>query len=64
EMVASTNGIGFFVLQAQRSFAIPEMWSGILLLGVLGYILNAAFLLVERRVLAWHRGARASAEAT
>jgi ABC-type nitrate/sulfonate/bicarbonate transport system permease component len=61
EMVASTNGIGYFVLQSQRSFAIPEMWSGILLLGILGYALNAIFLLVERRVLRWHRGARASA---
>ena len=61
EMVASTNGIGYFVLQAQRSFAIPEMWSGILLLGILGYVLNALFLLVERRVLRWHRGSRASA---
>jgi len=61
EMVASTNGIGFFVLQSQRSFAIPEMWSGILLLGLLGYLLNVAFVLIERRVLAWHRGARASA---
>jgi ABC-type nitrate/sulfonate/bicarbonate transport system permease component len=61
EMVASTNGIGFFVLQSQRSFAIPEMWSGIVLLGLLGYLLNVAFLLVERRVLAWHRGAKASA---
>jgi ABC-type nitrate/sulfonate/bicarbonate transport system permease component len=60
-MVASTNGIGFFVLQSQRSFAIPEMWSGIVLLGLLGYLLNVAFLLVERRVLAWHRGAKASA---
>jgi ABC-type nitrate/sulfonate/bicarbonate transport system permease component len=61
EMVASTNGIGYFVLQSQRSFAIPEMWSGILLLGILGYVLNAVFLLIERRVLRWHRGARASA---
>jgi ABC-type nitrate/sulfonate/bicarbonate transport system permease component len=61
EMVASTNGIGFFVLQSQRTFAIQEMWSGILLLGLLGYILNVLFVLVERRVLAWHRGARASA---
>lgn len=61
EMVASTNGIGYFVLQSQRSFAIPEMWSGILLLGILGYVLNAIFLLIERRVLRWHRGARASA---
>ena len=61
EMVASTNGIGFFVLQSQRSFAIPEMWSGILLLGILGYVLNLAFVIIERRVLAWHRGAKASA---
>jgi ABC-type nitrate/sulfonate/bicarbonate transport system permease component len=62
EMVASKNGIGFFVLQSQRSFAIPEMWSGILLLGLLGYVLNLIFLLVERRALAWHRGARAGAD--
>jgi ABC-type nitrate/sulfonate/bicarbonate transport system permease component len=63
EMVASTNGIGYFVLQSQRQFAIPEMWAGILLLGLLGYLLNVVFLLVERRVLRWHRGARAIAEA-
>jgi ABC-type nitrate/sulfonate/bicarbonate transport system permease component len=61
EMVASTNGIGFFVLQSQRSFAIPEMWSGILVLGILGYVLNLVFALVEGRVLAWHRGARRGA---
>ena len=61
EMVASTNGIGFFVLQSQRSFAIPEMWSGILLLGILGYVLNLVFVIAERRILAWHRGAKASA---
>jgi ABC-type nitrate/sulfonate/bicarbonate transport system permease component len=59
EMVASTNGIGFFVLQSQRSFAIPEMWSGIVLLGIVGYALNLLFIAVERRVLAWHRGAHA-----
>ena len=61
EMVASTNGIGYFVLESQRQFDITDMWSGILLLGILGYLLNAIFTLVERRVLRWHRGARASA---
>jgi ABC-type nitrate/sulfonate/bicarbonate transport system permease component len=61
EMVASTNGIGYFVLQSQRTFAIPEMWSGIILLGILGYVLNAVFVQIENRVLRWHRGARASA---
>jgi ABC-type nitrate/sulfonate/bicarbonate transport system permease component len=59
EMVASANGIGYFILEAQRTFAITEMWSGILLLGLLGYVFNLVFTLVERRVLAWHHGARA-----
>jgi ABC-type nitrate/sulfonate/bicarbonate transport system permease component len=59
--VASTNGIGYFVLQSQRTFAIPEMWSGIILLGILGYAFNGVFVLLERRLLRWHRGARASA---
>ncbi|GAA1400291.1 ABC transporter permease [Pseudonocardia kongjuensis] len=59
EMVASTEGIGYFVLQSQRTYAITEMWSGIFLLALLGYALNGLFLLVERRALRWHRGARA-----
>ena len=62
EMVASTNGIGYFVLEAQRTFAIPAMWAGIILLGLLGYVLNLVFMLVERRMLRWHRGARAGAQ--
>ncbi|MEV1290629.1 ABC transporter permease subunit [Pseudonocardia sp. NPDC049635] len=49
EMVASTEGIGYFVLQSQRTYAITEMWSGIALLALLGYALNGLFLLVERR---------------
>jgi ABC-type nitrate/sulfonate/bicarbonate transport system permease component len=61
EMVASSNGIGYFVLQSQRTYAITQMWAGIFLLAILGYVLNALFLLVERRVLRWHRGARAGA---
>ncbi|HEU4976312.1 MAG TPA: ABC transporter permease [Baekduia sp.] len=61
EMVASTNGIGYFVLESQRTFAIPEMWSGIVLLGLLGYVLNLIFGVVEARVLRWHRGARSAA---
>lgn len=58
EMVASSNGIGYFVLQSQRTFAIVDMWAGIVLLGLLGYMLNALFVLIENHVLAWHRGAR------
>lgn len=60
EMVGATDGIGYFIVQSQRLFALADMWSGILLLGILGYVLNLIFTLIERRVLAWHRGARAA----
>ncbi|NMH96819.1 ABC transporter permease subunit [Pseudonocardia acidicola] len=60
EMVASTNGIGYSILQSQRLFATTDMWAGIVLLGVLGYLINTALVVVEKRVLAWHRGFRAS----
>ncbi|WP_245690869.1 ABC transporter permease [Sinosporangium album] len=59
ELVGSTDGIGYELLQAQRGFDSPGVWATILLLGLLGYVLNAVFVLVERRVLSWHvRGTR------
>ncbi|MFI6080395.1 ABC transporter permease [Streptomyces sp. NPDC051217] len=60
EMSAASNGLGFTVVQFQRSFAIPEMWSGILLLGTIGFLLSVVFQAVERRALAWYHGLRAS----
>lgn len=54
EMFASTAGLGFTVIQFQRRFAIPEMWSGILVLGLLGYAVAVVFRFVERRVLRWY----------
>lgn len=56
EMVGTPGGMGYFVLDSQRGYAIPSMWSGIIALGILGYALNKIFLLIESRVLAWHRG--------
>ncbi len=58
EMVGSTNGIGFQILAAQRNFAVPDMWAGIVFLGILGYLLNLAFRAFENFVLRWHRGMR------
>lgn len=62
EMVGSTNGIGYQMIDAMRSFDYTAMWAGIVLLGILGYLLNAVFLAAEHRILFWHRGARGNAE--
>lgn len=61
ELVATVNGIGFELVQAQRSFRTLDVWATIVLLGIIGYVLNAVLGLVEARVLAWHRGASRTA---
>lgn len=62
EMVAGNNGLGFVILDAQRSFRVPEMYAGIFTLACLGYALNCLFAWLERRVLAWHPGWRGTEE--
>jgi ABC-type nitrate/sulfonate/bicarbonate transport system permease component len=59
EMFAASSGLGFTVIQFKDGFRIPQMWSGVLLLGLLGVLLALAFRLVERRVLGWYHGIRA-----
>jgi ABC-type nitrate/sulfonate/bicarbonate transport system permease component len=58
ELFAASNGLGFAVVQAQRSFAIPETWAGMLMLGLLGFLLAMLFRVVENRQLAWYHGLR------
>ena len=58
ELTGSTNGIGYLMNAASEGYNMLQLWSGVVLLGILGYVLNAATLLIEHRVLAWHRGAR------
>jgi ABC-type nitrate/sulfonate/bicarbonate transport system permease component len=60
EYFSSTSGVGYVLLISKNTFEMAPMWSAIVLIGVLGYLLNVVFLLLERRVLAWHRGWRAA----
>lgn len=59
EMVASTSGIGFFIVQAQATFAVTKMWTGIIALAILGTLLNYLFVRIEHRALDWHHRSRA-----
>ena len=57
-MFASSEGLGFTIVQFQRSFAIPEMWSGIVVLGLIGVAMSFMFQWAERRILGWYHGLR------
>jgi len=54
EMVGSADGIGYVVLAAQRAFQVPEMYAGMLALALVGWGLNALFVISTRRLVAWH----------
>jgi len=56
EMVGSSDGIGYFVLDSQRRFKVAQMYAGMLALAILGYALNLLFNLAHRTLLAWHWG--------
>jgi ABC-type nitrate/sulfonate/bicarbonate transport system permease component len=56
EMVAANDGIGFFILDSERSFRIPDMYAGIFTLMVVGYLLNRLFVVFEARTLSWYFG--------
>jgi ABC-type nitrate/sulfonate/bicarbonate transport system permease component len=58
EYFSSTSGVGYVLLISKNTFQLVPMWATIVLIGVLGYLLNLLLLLVERRVLRWHRGWR------
>jgi len=57
EFTGRGDGLGVAIWNWQSVSAVPEMYAGILFLGLLGYTLNGLFLVLQRRILAWHYGA-------
>jgi ABC-type nitrate/sulfonate/bicarbonate transport system permease component len=56
EMVGSTDGIGYFILDSQRRFRVAQMYAGMFTLAILGYTLNQLFNLLYKLVMPWHVG--------
>jgi ABC-type nitrate/sulfonate/bicarbonate transport system permease component len=54
EMIGSTDGIGYFILDSQRRFRVAQMYAGMFALAILGYTLNQLFNLFYRSLLSWH----------
>ncbi len=57
EFVGEGGGLGGYLEVAAARSEFPEVYACILFLGLVGYVLNRLFALVERRLLAWHYGA-------
>jgi ABC-type nitrate/sulfonate/bicarbonate transport system permease component len=53
EMLTGRAGIGFYIENVRLNGLITEMWAAILVTGVLGYLVNALFMTLERLALPW-----------
>jgi ABC-type nitrate/sulfonate/bicarbonate transport system permease component len=58
EMFAALDGLGSAIIYFQRSYEMPQMWSGVLMLGLFGFVLSMVFRLFEHLVLGWYYGMR------
>lgn len=53
ELYAASNGVGYYILLAQRTLRFTDMFAGILLASIIGLAANGLFHLVEKRVMRW-----------
>lgn len=56
EMIGSSAGLGFYILNSQETFQIPDMYAGIILLAFVGLLLNYVLALIEARFTRWRKG--------
>jgi ABC-type nitrate/sulfonate/bicarbonate transport system permease component len=63
EMLAAVRGVGYLTMQAQLTFDSESVWSGIVLLALVGFALNALFVALRNRILVWHVAMRAASHA-
>jgi ABC-type nitrate/sulfonate/bicarbonate transport system permease component len=62
EMLVGDKGLGHRIIEAERTFRFSEMYGIILLIGVLGYFANRAFLSMTRVFIGWHLASHESKE--
>jgi NitT/TauT family transport system permease protein len=56
EMIGARSGLGFYTLNSQETFQIPDMYAGIVLLALFGLLINYGLSLLERKLLRWRVG--------
>ena len=51
--IGSDNGLGHRIIDAQQVLNVKTMYAAILAAGILGYVLNILFLVMERKIVHW-----------
>lgn len=60
ELIASTRGLGYLIMDSRLTFQTDRSMVGIVSLGVLGFLINNILVRVERWALAWKQDIHAA----
>jgi ABC-type nitrate/sulfonate/bicarbonate transport system permease component len=55
EMIAGSEGVGYYIVSMQYAMRADDMYAAIILLSAIGYLLNRCFLALEGRAIRWSR---------
>jgi NitT/TauT family transport system permease protein len=58
EMITSSGGLGFYIVQMQTATRTEEMYAGVFAVGVIGYVINLVVAALERKVVFWKTDVR------
>ena len=56
ELVAASSGLGYSILKAQRFVKTDAIFSGIIIIGILGLVTDRIFAIVNKRLFKWREG--------
>jgi len=60
EMVAAVTGLGFFILRAEMTWQLEDMFCGIIMISLTGLMMNALLMRFEARYFGWFLAMKSS----
>lgn len=58
EILTRSGGLGYFIVRMQVAIRTEDMYAGIFLVGMIGYIINLLVAFLERRLVFWNTDIR------
>jgi NitT/TauT family transport system permease protein/sulfonate transport system permease protein len=53
ELIAATSGLGYMIQLARTMIETEKVMAGMIVIGVIGYVMNSAMLYFERKLIRW-----------
>ncbi len=53
ELVAAQRGLGYMIMDASTFFRVKDVYVGLILIGIIGFLLETIIATVEARLVHW-----------